>query len=114
MVGRKTIRKRMNAKLKELKAELQKRMHRPIPETGQWLAQVLRGYYRYYGVPTNSPALQLFQNRLTRLWYTVIRRRSHKARLPWDRMNRIARRWLPPARLTHPWPIERFYAKHPR
>lgn len=113
-LGRKTIRKRMNAKLQDIKEQLRKRMHEPVPKTGRWLSQVLRGHYGYYGVPTNSPALTLFRDRLTRLWYTTIRRRSHKARLPWDRMHRLVERWLPPACLTHPWPTDRFYAKYPR
>jgi hypothetical protein len=33
-------RDRMQAKLKEVKQELRKRMHQPIPEQGRWLAQV--------------------------------------------------------------------------
>jgi group II intron reverse transcriptase/maturase len=113
-LGRKTIRKRMNAKLQDIREKLRKRMHDPVPETGRWLSQVLRGYYRYHGVPTNSPAITYFRDRVTRLWYTSLRRRSHKARLPWTKMNRLATHWLPPAHLTHPWPDQRFYAKYPR
>jgi RNA-directed DNA polymerase len=113
-LGRKTIKKRMDAKLQALKEQLWKRMHAPVPETGEWLTLVLRGHYQYYGVPTNSPGITLFRDRATRLWYTVLRRRSHKARLTWARMHQIAVRWLPPPRLTHPWPDKRFYANHPR
>ena len=56
-VLRQTIRKRLQAKLNEVKAELQRRMHEPIPEVGKWLQAVVRGHIRYYGVPMNQNAL---------------------------------------------------------
>ena len=56
-VLRQTIRKRLQTKLNEVKAELQRRMHEPIPEVGKWLQAVVRGHIRYYGVPMNQPAL---------------------------------------------------------
>ena len=54
---RQTMRKRLQAKLSEVKAELQRRMHDPVPEVGKWLRSVVGGHFRYYGVPMNSPAL---------------------------------------------------------
>jgi hypothetical protein len=62
-VLRQTIRKRLQAKLNEVKAELQRRMHEPIPEQGKWLQSVVRGHLRYYGVPMNHPALALFASK---------------------------------------------------
>jgi len=56
-VLRQTIRKRLQTKLNEVKAELQRRMHEPIPEVGKWLQAVVRGHIRYYGVPMNQTAL---------------------------------------------------------
>ena len=53
-VLRQTIRKRLQTKLNEVKAELQRRMHEPIPELGKWLQAVVRGHIRYYGVPMNQ------------------------------------------------------------
>jgi len=50
-VLRQTIRKRLQTKLNEVKAELQRRMHEPIPEVGKWLQAVVRGHIRYYGCP---------------------------------------------------------------
>src|SRR5271167_1965597 len=46
LVKRKTRRDRMMAKLLEVKEELRRRMHRPIPEQGQWLRQVVSGFPR--------------------------------------------------------------------
>lgn len=113
-IGRKTIKKRLRAKLLELKEELRKRMHHSIRDVGTWLGHVLAGYFRFHAVPGNIRSLSYFRDRLTRLWYTVIRRRSHKARLRWSRMHRIVERYLPQPKILHPWPDKRFYAKHPR
>ena len=51
MVRRKTIRKRMRAKLREIKQQLRKRMHDPVRQTGQWLKSVVQGHFNYYAVP---------------------------------------------------------------
>jgi group II intron reverse transcriptase/maturase len=105
-----TISKRMQAKLREVKTELMRRRHLPIPEQGRWLASVLRGHYNYYGVPSNSDAIIGFRTQATRHWSRALRRRSQRTRLDWKRMDRLARRWLPPARITHPYPDARFAA----
>jgi group II intron reverse transcriptase/maturase len=113
-VGRKTIRARMTAKLKALKEQLRARMHASVPAIGAWLTRVLSGHYRYFGVPGNSDAMHHYRDRLSRLWYATLRRRSQKTRLPWARMHRILDRWLPKPCITHPWPNKRFDAIHPR
>jgi len=107
---RKTVSKRMRAKLAEVKDQLRRRMHHPIPEQGRWLASVVRGHLAYYAVPGNTDAVAAFRTQVTRLWFKALRRRSQRNRLNWTRMNRIATRWLPPARVMHPFPRERFYA----
>src|SRR5256886_5505679 len=43
LVHRKTRRDRMRAKLREIKEELRRRMHQPIPIQGKWLKQVVFG-----------------------------------------------------------------------
>jgi group II intron reverse transcriptase/maturase len=106
-VRRKTIRKRLQAKLKEVKTELRRRMHHPIREQGAWLRSVVGGHIRYYGVPTNSCALDTFRFQVGRLWMRTLRRRSQTHRLPWARMKRLIDRWLPPARICHPYPLRR-------
>ena len=104
-VLRQTIRKRLQAKLNEVKAELQRRMHAPIPELCKWLQAVVRGHNRYYGVPLNQPALFLFRFQVGRLWYRALSRRSQTGRLLWDRMRRLITRWLPPPTICHPYPL---------
>jgi group II intron reverse transcriptase/maturase len=106
-VLRQTIRKRLQAKLGEVKAELKRRMHHPIPEVGKWLRSVVGGHIRYYGVPMNSPALHLFRFQVGWLWHRALSRRSQNGRVLWDRMRRLLDRWLPPARVCHPYPLRR-------
>jgi group II intron reverse transcriptase/maturase len=106
-VRRQTSRRRLQAKLNEVKAELRRRMHHPIREQGAWLRSVVGGHIRYYGVPTNGHALGIFRFQVGRLWLRTLRRRSQKHRLPWARMQRIIARWLPPARICHPYPLTR-------
>lgn len=111
---RQTRRDRMRAKLGEIKVELRRRMHLSIPQQGQWLARVVRGFFAYHSVPTNSKRMDAFRHHVVDLWRRTLRRRSQKDRTRWERMRRIADAWLPPARVLHPWPGDRFAAKHPR
>jgi group II intron reverse transcriptase/maturase len=108
---RRTCRKRLQAKLRAVKEELGRRRYLPIPEQGQWLARVLQGHYNYYAVPGNMAALTAFRQQVTWHWYDALRRRSQRSRLTWERMRRLEARWLPPARIVHPWPSTRFAAR---
>jgi hypothetical protein len=107
-VLRKTVRKKWQAKLKEVYRELRLRMHDPVPEQGAYLRSVVAGHIRYYGVPMNSPAIGAFRKAVCRLWQKVLKRRSEKHDLAWDRMKRLIARYIPPARICHPHPLVRF------
>ena len=74
----------------------------------------MRGHMAYYAVPGNAKAVRAFRDQVTRHWHKALRRRSQKTRVNWTRMHRIATRWLPPARVMHPFPEARFAATHPR
>ena len=113
-VRRTTIRKRMRAKLRQIKQELRMRMHDPVLQTGEWLKSVVQGYFNYYAVPGNLDSLAVFRDRLLGLWWRTLRRRSQKHRLSWTRMLVLGRRWLPQPRVLHPYPAVRFAATHPR
>jgi group II intron reverse transcriptase/maturase len=106
-VLRQTTRKRLQAKLGEVKTELKRRMHDPIPKVGTWLGSVVRGHLRYYGVPMNGRALAVFRHRVGQLWHRTLSRRSQNGRVTWERMRRLINRWLPPARIYHPYPLRR-------
>ena len=107
IVLRQTKRKKMRAKLKEIKIELRQRMHDSVWETGTWLRSVLMGHYQYYGVPRNIAAMSSFRYQVRWLWHRILKRRSHKSRCNWDRMNIIAQKWLPNPKILHPYPEKR-------
>ena len=108
LVLRQTMRQRWQAKLAAVATTLRQRLHDPIPTVGAYLGSVVRGHVRYYGVPCNLPALKAFSYAIARLWRRMLARRSQRARVSRTRMNRLTARWLPPARICHPWPRVRF------
>ena len=112
-VWRITAKKRMVAKLKVIKAELQRRMHERMADVGAWLRKVVLGYYQYHAVPGNTKQLRIFKLRVCRLWQSVLVRRSQRAEMRWERLTPILNRWIPPPRVLHPYPDARFYATHP-
>jgi group II intron reverse transcriptase/maturase len=114
LIKRKTRRDRMTAKLKEIKEEMRRRRHQPIPEQGHWLRQVVSGFFNYHAVPTNFRALAAFRSHATRLWRRALRRRSQRDRFSWARIEKLADDWLPKPRILHPWPSDRFAVNHPR
>ncbi len=114
VIRRRTIAKRLNRKLKEVKEKLRHRMHWPVPIVGAWLRAVIQGYFNYHAVPFNSSALTTFRRRLARHWWHVLNRRSQNGHVTWERMNRLVDRWFPPARVRHLPPWERFRCYHPR
>jgi len=114
LVLRKTIRKRLLAKLKEVKDELRKRMHQPLAEVGKWLRSVIQGYFNYHAVPGNIVSLRSFRLEVSKRWLRVLHCRSQKSRMTWKRLAVFVEQWLPPPRILHPYPYLRFDAKHPR
>jgi RNA-directed DNA polymerase len=113
-IRRQTARKRLEAKLQQVKQTLRARMHEPVPEVGEWLRRVLNGFYQYHAVPGNWDSLKMFRQRIGRYWRHVLRRRSQRGRLSAKRLTRLFNRWLIPPRLVHPYPSVRFDAMHPR
>jgi group II intron reverse transcriptase/maturase len=104
IVLRMTVRKRIRIKLLELRKEMRRRLHVPIPEVGKWLGSVLRGHYHYFGVAGNSRKLESFRYHVIRMWFKTLGRRSQRSKMNWDRMNRLVERWIPRARIYHPYP----------
>jgi RNA-directed DNA polymerase len=106
-----TMRKRMQAKLRQVKDRLMRSRHLPIPQQGRWLGAVVRGHLAYYAGPGNGKALNSFRHHVGRYWFRALRRRSQRHRLNWRRQNRLIRQWLPPVRILHPYPAARFAAR---
>jgi len=114
LVLRKTMRKRLLAKLKELKEELRHRWHDSVADLGRWLRSVVQGYFNYHAVPGNIASLRSFRVEVRRRWMRALRRRGQKHAITWDRLQAIADPWLPIPKILHPYPNLRFDARHPR
>jgi hypothetical protein len=114
LVLRKTIRKRLLAKLKQVRGALWRRMHQPLAEVGKWLRSVSQGYYNYYAVPGNFASLWSFRQEVCKRWLRIVRRRSQKSRITWQHIVGFADQWLPLPTILHPYPSRRFDAKHLR
>jgi group II intron reverse transcriptase/maturase len=104
VVLRRTMRKRMTAKLQAVKEELRRRRHTTISEQGKYLRAVVQGHLQYYGVPRNMPALKAFRRAIGRLWWKSLGRRSQRGRIAGERMARILKYSLPRVRICHPYP----------
>ena len=105
---RKTISKRLRGKIKEVCQILQRHRHKPIVEQGKWLRSVVQGYFNYHAVPGNGKAMDSFRTQIGHGWLRALRRRSQKGRsLTWDRMQRQMMKWIPTARVLHPYPNQR-------
>jgi len=114
LVLRKTMRKRLLAKLKELKEELRNRWHESVADLGRWLRSVVQGYFNYHAVPGNIASLSSFRLEVERRWLRALRRRGQKHTMTWEQLQPVADHWLPLPKILHPYPNLRFDAKHPR
>lgn len=113
-VIRKARRKRKVGQLKYIKQQLRRRLHCKTSETGRWLKRMVQGHINYYGVPLNSRALGQFVDEVKRLWLKSLGRRSQRHSMDWDKFNVLIKRWIPPPRIVHLYPEQRFYAKYPK
>lgn len=105
---RKTISKRLRSKIKEVCHLLHRHRHKPIVEQGKWLRSVVQGYFNYHAVPGNRKAMDSFRTQIGHGWLRALRRRSQKGRsLTWERMQRQMMKWIPTARVLHPYPNQR-------
>jgi len=111
-VKRRSARKRMSEKLKEIKQVLKLNRHRPIAQQGQWLSAVWRGWMNHHAVPNNLAAVRAFYNALQLHWLKALRRRGQKRPMSWARFARIAKPWLDRPHILHPWPGARFDSRH--
>ena len=103
MVRRKTQRKRVIRKLKELRAEARRRMHWPVAQQHKWLNAVLRGHFAYYGLPSNYRALAAFAWEVCNLWHRALQRRSQRGMTSARFKQLLSLFPLPTPKITRPW-----------
>ncbi len=115
IIRRKTIKKRLRNKIVEVKEELKKRRHDPIPEQGKWIRSVVEGHFNYFAVPNNNKAIDTFRTEVNKHWRKALRSRSQKARkLNWSRIERLIKTWVPTKSVRHPYPSQRLRVTYPR
>ena len=78
LLKRKSRGDRMRAKLKEIKEGLRKRRHEPPSRQGQWLGQVVQGWFNYHAAPTNIRVLSAFRFNVVDLWRRSLRRLARR------------------------------------
>ena len=91
-VKRKTSKKKFNKKVKELDKEIHDRLviaGTPVPDTIKWLNQVLVGYFHYYGITDNIRQLRNFADRITRILFKWLNRRSQKRSYNWSNFENL-------------------------
>jgi group II intron reverse transcriptase/maturase len=115
-IHRRSIARRIRAKLQDIKQQLRRGMHRAVKDMGKWLRSVVQGWFNYHAVPGNSASLDEFRTQVERLWRHALCRRSERGRKcwGWTRFHRLACRWLPTPKILHPYPNVRFRVAHPR
>jgi len=102
VVKRKTARDRFTRSLRVVRRWCRTHRHLPIAEQHRALRRKLLGHDAYYGITGNAAALQRFHYEVPRIWRKWLDRRSNRARMKWDRFNRLLERYpLPPARVVH-------------
>jgi RNA-directed DNA polymerase len=114
MVLRKTIGKRMAAKLKEIRQKLRQGLHERTKDTTEWLISVVRGYFQYHAVPRNEDRLKAFRYEVLRMWWWQLRRRSQRTRWTWNKFKEKLGSLIPEVEILHPYPDVRFASKHSR
>jgi len=112
VVKRQTSKKRMRKTLQAIKAELMKRRHAPVVQTGSWLKKVVQGYFNYFAVPGNLRILNGFRREVCRYWLASLRRRSQRSNMTWDKFTKLVKIFIPPLRRVHGYPNERFDVKY--
>jgi len=114
-IVRKTVRKKIQSFLAAVSVALRQRMHHRMHDVGQWLGQVMAGYFNDYAISGgNILRLNSVRKAVRRLWRQALRRRGQRHRLQWHRLGPYMDRYIPSIRVMHPWPESRFYASHPR
>jgi group II intron reverse transcriptase/maturase len=112
LVLRKTIGKRMAAKLKQIRQQLRARLHARTTDTTEWLQSVVRGYFRYHAIPYNEERLRTFRHEVLRMWWWQLRRRSQRTRWTWTKFWERLGCLLPEVETLHPYPDVRFAWQH--
>lgn len=100
ILKRKTAKGRFSRGLKAINAWARRARHIPIAKQAKTLGSKLRGHMNYYGLRGNSGSINRFHYEVRRIWKKWLGRRSQRAKMDWEKFNRLLQRYpLPPARV---------------
>jgi group II intron reverse transcriptase/maturase len=102
VVRQKTSRKRQARAIQRLRKWCRRNRHLPVEKQHEILGKKLRGHDAYYGITGNSKMLEQLRHEVKRVWRFWLDRRSQRARMTWERFQRLLKRFpLPPPRVVH-------------
>jgi group II intron reverse transcriptase/maturase len=96
VVVRLTARTRLARALRRASEYCRRHRHDPLRRQQQYLSQLLRGHYAYYGLLGNARGLATFAYYVRRLWHKWLQRRNGLRRLTWDKFKAMLRRLVLP------------------
>jgi Retron-type reverse transcriptase len=97
---RKTISKRLTAKLKAYKAWLKSNRTLTTPDIIQKTVSKLRGHYGYYGVTDNSQGISAYFYEVRGMLYKWLNRRGKRGCYSWEKFTKLLTRYpLPTPRI---------------
>lgn len=104
VIKRKTMAKRLARKLHEIWLWCKQHRHEPMQWQRDRLASRLLGYYNYFGIPCNLPALIQLYRGVQGAWRYWLDRRSQRAKMNWWRFTELEKLFpLPSPRIVHRW-----------
>lgn len=99
-LGVRTSKKKLKAKRQAAKAWLHTRLTKPVSQTMEMLAAIIRGHCNYYGVNGNFHAIQSFWKYLKYSTYRMLNRRHQKRSMKYDKYLRIWNYYVKEPHLT--------------
>lgn len=99
-LGIRTSKKKLKAKRQAAKEWLHTRLTKPVSQTMELLAAIIRGHCNYYGVNGNFHAIQCFWKYLKYSTYRMLNRRDQKGKLKYPKFLRIWNYYVKEPHLT--------------
>lgn len=99
-VKRCTSRKKFTKKCKELNQKLKEMRNWKVKDIIAKVNQILVGYYHYYGITDNSHSIHNMRNKVIKMVFYWLNRRSQRRSYTWDKFNTLLK-FIPiaPARI---------------
>jgi len=102
VVKRKTAKKKLKQAVRRIYNWCRDNRHMPVKEQWPKLRQKLHGHYNAYGITFNMGGLKSYYEEVKRCWHKWLNRRSRDRDMPWERFNRLLKRYpLPTPRIVH-------------